>query len=204
MIVQAGKVLVDVKKGKKILVIGTSTGGPKALKELFRSFPADLSICTLIVQHIPPGFSHVLAKLLDNISKIKVREACNRDRMDPGSAFLAPGGFHLSINIDLKGLYLNVAREPDNLPFKPSIDLLFESAANVFGRDAIGLILSGLSTYSDGVNGCKAIKNAGGTIIAQSKEGCLAHGMPQNIIDAGCADYILPICEIHKKIIRMI
>ncbi|MBN2372771.1 chemotaxis protein CheB [bacterium] len=195
---------MDTNKIERILVIGTSTGGPKALIELFETFPADLPFFTLIAQHIPPGFTRVLAELLDKSSKIRVRESSNMDRPGPASAYLAPGGYHLTVKSDLKGHYLKVADKPDNLPFKPSIDLLFESAVNIFGKGVTGVILTGLSTYSDGVNGCKAIKNAGGIVIVQSPEDCPAPGMPQNIINAGYADYVLPLCEMHNKIKQMI
>ena len=192
------------KKQEKIIVIGASTGGPKALLKLFPSFPANFPFCILIAQHMPPKFTTIQANLMDRVCKIIIREAVNKDKLKPGWAFFSPGGFNLTINKDEEVPCLKVTKAPHDISCKPSIDVLFESAVNTFENNVIGLILTGLSTGNDGLKGCKHIKEAGGIVIAESKESCLMYGMPRNVIEAGYADYILPLWKIAEKIMDLI
>lgn len=180
---------------KKVIAIAASTGGPSALVEILRSLPARMNMSIVIVQHITEGFSEGLAEWLDRESEMTVREARNGDRVETGHAIIAPTGLHIMLTagdrIVLK----------EGLPVaghKPAADVLFASVAEAYGRDSIGIILTGMGT--DGANGIVAIKKAGGRTIVQDEQSCVVFGMPRAAIQTGAVDEILPLSHIAKRI----
>lgn len=180
----------------KVLVIAASTGGPKALMTLFESFPRDMKIPCLVVQHMPVGFTQSLAQRLNGAGSFRVREAQDGDKLEPGLALLAQGGFHLELKNSDTVRFNNAA---ERLGVKPCADYLFESAAKYLGDHALGVILTGMG--KDATDGAKAIKKAGGTILAESADTCTVYGMPRAAKEAGAVDGEFPVHELHMAII---
>lgn len=178
----------------KIVVIGASTGGPRAILEILSKLSPNLPACFLIVQHMPEGFTTSFARRLDTKSPLKVMEAQNGSPLRQGIAYVAPGDYHLlvdssSLNI-IKGLKLHGVR--------PAIDFTMESAANKFGENTIGVLLTGMGV--DGAAGMKAIKERGGITLAQDEETSLVFGMPKAAISLGCIDEVLPLHKIPERL----
>lgn len=181
---------------KSIVAIGVSTGGPKALVELIPKIPADFPAPIIIAQHMPQGFTASLATRLDGLSAISVKEARNGETMKPGTCYLAPGSFHLTVmHMTLsKGVMIKISDTPKNSLYKPSVDIMIKSVAEVYGAGGIGVILTGMGT--DGTKGAKELKDRGGMIIAEDKSTCTVYGMPRSIVESGLADIVAPLFEI--------
>jgi two-component system, chemotaxis family, protein-glutamate methylesterase/glutaminase len=182
-------------KFNKLVVIGSSTGGPRALAQVIPFIPADIPAAILIVQHMPPVFTRSLAERLAQASKIEVLEARDGSAIARGRALLAPGDFHMVMN-DKHCIVLN--QEPPNLGVRPSVDPTMRSAAAIFGSSVLGVILTGMGT--DGTQGAGAIKAKGGRIFAQDEASCAVYGMPQAVAKAGFVDKVYPIHRIAQKI----
>lgn len=186
-----------LKKTKfdKVVVIGSSTGGPRALMQVVPYLPADIPATILIVQHMPPVFTRSLAERITQSSKIEVEEAKDGSVMQQGKALLAPGDFHMLIN-DKHSIVLN--QDPPNLGVRPSVDYTMRSAAEVFGSSVLGVILTGMGM--DGTQGASVIKARGGRIFAQDEATSAVYGMPQSVARSGCVDKIYPIQKMAQKI----
>ncbi|AZR74219.1 chemotaxis response regulator protein-glutamate methylesterase [Anoxybacter fermentans] len=182
-----------------VVAIGTSSGGPRALKEIIPLLPANFPAGIVIVQHMPPGFTRSLAERLNNESKIRVKEAEEGDRIEPGLALLAPGNYHLEIEA---GGIVRLNQKPPLWGVRPCVDYMMETIAPLYGERVIGVILTGMGR--DGANGMAAIKHYGGQTIAQDEETCLVYGMPRAVIERGLADYILPLHQIPHKIVQLL
>lgn len=182
-----------------IIAIGTSSGGPKALKAIIPAFPADLPAAILIVQHMPPGFTASLAKRLDQNSAIKVKEAMEDDQLQPGLALIAPGGYHLEVT-DNNHILLN--QKPTKWGVRPCVDYMLISASQVFTHRMIGVILTGMG--QDGAEGMKVIKANNGYGIIEDKSTAQVYGMPGATIRANAYDQIVPLDQIPEKIIDVI
>jgi two-component system, chemotaxis family, protein-glutamate methylesterase/glutaminase len=182
-------------KFNKLVVIGSSTGGPRALMQVIPYIPADIPAAILIVQHMPPVFTRSLAERLAQASKIEVLEAREGSVIVRGRALLAPGDFHMVMN-DKHCIVLN--QEPPNLGVRPSVDPTMKSAAENFGSSVLGVILTGMGT--DGTQGAGAIKAKGGRIFAQDEASCAVYGMPQAVVKAGYVNKVYPIHRIAQKI----
>lgn len=170
----------------KLIVLGTSTGGPQAISELFKYFPADFPIPLVIALHIPEGYTAPLAERISKTSQFKMVEAYDGMELIPNQAVIAPGGMHVQIK-NLNGkIYTHVSREPEDTLYHPSIDLLFQSAAEQLGDSVLGVILTGMG--SDGTKGALAIRKAGGHILAESASSCVVYGMPRSVIEGGAAN----------------
>lgn len=181
------------------MVIGTSTGGPKALVQVISQLPQDLPTGVLIVQHMPPAFTGQLATRLDQLGGLTVKEAAEGDFIQPGLVLLAPGHSHLILrNRNQVGLAL----EPEDVPHRPSVDVMVASAAEVYGAQALGVIMTGMG--EDGKKGMSALKAKGGTIIAQDEATCVVYGMPRSVVEAGLADQITPLDEIAAAIVKQL
>ena len=183
--------------GKKVVVIACSTGGPKALGELVPRLPSPLGAGTVIVQHMPPGFTASLAARLNTSSKLDVREAAGSEALAPGVALLAPGGAHLRLGGDRS------ARLNDDEPvggLKPRADFTIEDAARLFGARTLLVVLTGVGR--DGLEGAKAVRAAGGRILVEAESSCTVYGMPRAVAEAGLADEILPLGELADAIAR--
>ena len=190
-------------EGLKAIVLGASTGGPRALEVIFAALPRELPAPFFIVQHIPVEFSEIFARRLDSAQGPKVVLALDGQKVERGVAYLAPGGKHLKLG--WRGATSLVMRldEGDPVNFvKPSADVLFASAAQCLGKRVLGIILTGMG--SDGTEGARAIVSAGGRVIAQDEESCVASGMPASVCEAGCATKVLALEDIPKEIVKFL
>lgn len=183
-----------------IIAIGVSTGGPNALSLLLPELPADLAIPIVIVQHMPPIFTKHLADRLNQKCAIQVAEAKAGSTLTPGTVWIAPGDYHMTVagQSTKPVLQLNQAA-PEN-SCRPAVDVLFRSVAKTFGRNALACVLTGMG--SDGLNGAQAIADAGGHIIAQDQETSVVWGMPAAVTQAGLPNQILPLGRIGSELAR--
>lgn len=180
------------------VVIGSSTGGPDALAHVFKRLPLSMGVPIFIVQHMPPNFTGMLAKRLSYISEIDVVECLGDEVVEPGRAYLAPGGRHMVLA--RKGVQI-VTQLNDDAPVnscRPAVDPLFESAVDVYGGDLLGVILTGMGR--DGLDGCRVISKAGGHIIAQDEESSVVWGMPGFVAKEGLAHRVLPLSEVADEV----
>ena len=185
--------------GKKLVVIGTSTGGPQALQAVVTRLPANLPCGVVIVQHMPAGFTKSLAERLNSISTIAVKEAEHDEIIKPGQVYIAPGDYHLRIMPAIGGeRKIVLSQEPRVGNLRPTVNYMFDSAAQ-FGRDLISVIMTGMG--SDGCEGMKKVKATGGYSIAQDENSCVVYGMPKAVVDAGLADEIRPLDKIAEAIV---
>ena len=183
---------------EKLIFIGASTGGTEATKEVLMNLPPD-SPGVVITQHMPPGFTKSYANRLDGLCKIRVKEAVDGERVLPGHAYIAPGGFHLSV--ERSGANY-IARVTDGEPVnrhKPSVEVLFESAARVVGQNALGIMLTGMG--ADGAKAMRTMKDAGSYNVCQDEATCVVFGMPREAIAHGAANEVLPLNKIAQHVI---
>ncbi|MGL6073261.1 MAG: chemotaxis-specific protein-glutamate methyltransferase CheB [Fimbriiglobus sp.] len=164
----------------QLVVIGASTGGPQALKELLARLPVDFPAAIVVVQHLPPTFTTALAETLNAVSGVTVREARNGDRLKKSTVYIAPGDQHLLVRADER---LELSEEPPLNGYRPAIDITMNSAVDVFGPRVSGVILSGMG--DDGLKGMAKIYDAGGLTLAQEASSCVVYGMPRRVIEAG-------------------
>lgn len=189
----------------KIIIIGTSTGGPRALQQVIPLLPSNLNAPVLVVQHMPAGFTKSLAERLNTLSMIKVREAVEGDILQAGTVYIAPGDFHMTIkqqkiNGELKEVIV-LTRGEKVQGVRPSVDVLLNSVAPIFGQNSLGVILTGMG--SDGSDGIRKLKMAGGRVIAEDESTCVVYGMPRSVIEQQLADYVLPINRIAESIAQI-
>ena len=186
----------------RIVAIGTSTGGPKALQELLPKLPKDFPVGILVVQHMPPSFTGPFAERLGQLSQIEVREARDGEPVKPGVALIAPGGYHM--RIFRKGLgetEIRLSKEPQTIHM-PSVDVMMTSVAQIFADAALGVIMTGMG--HDGQDGMKAIKAAKGKTIAQDEASCVVFGMPKAAIEVGVVDKVVPLNRLAGEIVNMV
>jgi two-component system chemotaxis response regulator CheB len=183
-----------------VVAIGTSTGGPNALAALVPLLPRLLPVPVLIVQHMPAGFTKQLAGRLSSLSALPVGEAVRGAVLEPGAVWIAPGDYHLEVGRDGAVPVLRTNRGPVVNSCRPSVDVLFRSAAQVYGAGVLGVLLTGMG--QDGLLGCEQIKQAGGKVIAQDEASSVVWGMPGAVTRAGLADQVLPLDQIANDIVR--
>ncbi|NTX02711.1 chemotaxis-specific protein-glutamate methyltransferase CheB [Myxococcus sp. CA051A] len=176
---------------RNLVVVGTSTGGPQALTRLLSALPADFPAPMALALHIPPGYTEAVARRLDSLCALEVREAEDGMEMRPGRVVLARAGQHLKIERHGALTVGRVDRHPVQMPHHPSVDVLFESAARTWGRDTVGLVLTGMG--DDGREGARAIRAAGGSILTESESSCVVYGMPRAVDEAGLATASAPL-----------
>jgi two-component system, chemotaxis family, protein-glutamate methylesterase/glutaminase len=184
---------------EKIVFIGASTGGTEATREVLVKLPADAP-AVMITQHMPPGFTKSYAARLDSLCRISVAEAQDGERILPGHAYLAPGGRHLSV--ERSGANY-IARVQDGEPVnrhKPSVEVLFASAARVVGRNALGVMLTGMG--ADGAAAMRTMRDAGSWNVAQDEASCVVFGMPREAIAHGAAHEVLPLAQIAPRLME--
>jgi len=179
----------------RAVLIATSTGGPKALAQLMPKLPAPLGTGTLIVQHMPPGFTRSLAARLDQSSALDIREAEGGELLDPRVALLAPGGKHLRVS---EGGRVNLSDEPEIGALRPRADLMISDAAEVFGERTLLVVMTGMG--NDGLAGARDIKRRGGRILVEAASSCTVYGMPRAVEEAKLADEVLPLHELAAAI----
>ncbi len=179
----------------RAVLIATSTGGPRALAALMPSLPARLGIGTLIVQHMPPGFTRSLAARLDQASALQVREADGGELLDPAVALIAPGGKHMRVSADRR---VRLTDEPEIGALRPRADLMISDAAEVFGERTLLVVMTGMG--NDGLVGAEAVKRRGGRVLVEAASTCTVYGMPRAIEEAKLADEVLPLHELAEAI----
>jgi two-component system chemotaxis response regulator CheB len=184
----------------KVLVIGTSTGGPQALNTLFKALPAGLPFPILVALHIPPGYTASLAARITQIGQIPMQEAEDGSQLLEGRAYIAPGGLHLTVAKELGKLVAKTSLAPLDSVHHPSVDVLFHSAAALFGKDSAALVMTGMGT--DGTIGAEAIRKAGGRVFAESASSCVVYGMPRSVIEAGLVNRQAPLEQIPRMLIQ--
>lgn len=194
----APRVLKKVPVLKRVVAVACSTGGPRALAEVLPQLPADLDACVIVVQHMPAGFTKSLADRLGTISPIKVVEASDGDRIEPGTVYIAPGDYHLRIG---KGDRIALDQDPPRHGVRPCADVMMESVAKAYGSQAVGVVLTGMGV--DGTLGSKAIKAGGGYIIAEHESTCVVYGMPKSVVSLGIADRVLRLQLVANGIVEV-
>lgn len=187
---------------KKLVVIGTSTGGPQALQTVITRLPGNLPCGVVVVQHMPPGFTKSLADRLNAISEIAVKEAQHDEIIKPGQVYIAPGDYHLRIVPVLGvGRKIVLSKEPPVGNHRPAVNVMYDSAAE-FGKDVVAVIMTGMG--SDGCIGMRKLKAEGGYSIAQDEHSCVVYGMPKAVVDAGLADEVCPLTKIAEAIVEAV
>ncbi len=199
----AATLAASVKKRVDILVLGVSTGGPQALRYLIPRFPADYPIPIAMVLHMPVGYTELYASKLNDISQLQVHEAQDGETLRPGTALLAPAGRHLTFRRARDGsVVAHLDLSPTTTQHRPAVDVLFRSAADVFGDRVLGVVMTGMG--NDGKEGAAWIKAQGGTIFTEAEETCVVYGMPRSVVEAGLSDKVLPLTEIAAAIMEVI
>lgn len=184
---------------EKLICIGASTGGTEATRQVLIDMPAD-SPAIVITQHMPPGFTHSYAARLDGLCKIRVKEAENGERLLPGHAYIAPGGMHLSVERSGANYIARVQDGKLVNRHKPSVDVLFRSAALVAGPNTLGVMLTGMG--ADGASAMRTLRDAGSFNIAQDEASCVVFGMPREAIAAGAVHEVLPLASIAARLLE--
>jgi two-component system chemotaxis response regulator CheB len=185
-----------------LIIIGASTGGPRAIKNLFASLPHSIPAYILVVQHMPPGFTESFANRLGSLTGFQVVEAKDGEPMTVGKVIVAQGDNHMVIEkLGLKSYTVRLDKGPKVNSVRPSVDVTMESAAEVFGSNAIGVLLTGMGT--DGAIGMSKIKKKGGRTIVEDKSSCIVHGMPKAAASLGAADHIIPVQKIPLQIMNL-
>ncbi len=185
----------------EMVCIGVSTGGPNALAALLPTLPATFPLPIVIVQHMPPLFTKMLAQRLDAQCNLRVHEGTEGMKVMPGNIYIAPGNFHMELRRS-DFLYLTLHQGPQENSCRPAVDPLFRSVVSLFGAGTLGIILTGMG--QDGLNGCAHIREIGGQIIAQDEASSVVWGMPGYVANAGLADVVLPLDKIGAEIVARV
>lgn len=180
------------------IVIGSSTGGPQALRSVIPFFSTGLDVPVLVVQHIPAQFTASLAERLDGMSWMRVIEATDGMPIEPGHVYLAPGGRHLGVARRDEGMVCVLDDSPRRRGCRPSVDHLLETASQAYEGRVLAAVLTGMGC--DGLEGCRALKQAGGGVMAQSADTCVVYGMPKAVVEAGLADETVPIEKVAARL----
>jgi two-component system chemotaxis response regulator CheB len=186
----------------EVVAIGTSTGGPSALQAVIPRLPQGFGSAILIVQHMPAGFTRSLAERLHSRSVLPVREAKDDDIVIPGHVLIAPAGKHMKLRRKGPGLRIHLDEEPRNSLHRPAIDVMMSSVAKICGKRCLGVLLTGMG--ADGVEGLKAIREAGGRTFAESAETAVIYGMPKAAVEAGVVDKSVPLTRMADEIVGAI
>ena len=190
----------NVSKGRlEAVVIGASTGGPKALYTVITSLPANIGVPIFVVQHMPAGFTKAFADRLNTNSDITVVEASHGQVIEKNTVYVAPGGYHMQISRDKK-IYMN--QEPTIWGVRPAVDKLFFSAAEVYGSALLSAVLTGMGR--DGAAGTVEVKKNGGITISEHESTCTIYGMPKATFETGMVDEVLPLNDIPIEIVRLV
>jgi len=184
----------------EVVVIGASTGGPNALVELLPAFPPDWSVPVVIVQHMLAEFTARLAERLGEKSRLLVREGVAGELVTASQVWVAPGGHHLLLRREGQRVRLHLNQEPPVNSCRPAVDVLFRSAAEVYGPGALAVVLTGLG--QDGLAGCECVRGAGGWVLVQDQASSVAWSMPGAVAQAGLADQVLPLGRLGPEIVR--
>jgi two-component system chemotaxis response regulator CheB len=185
-----------------VVVIATSTGGPPALQAVIPRLPAGLDCPILVVQHMPVGFTRSLAERLDGRSALRVREAVDGETIGPGKVLIAPAGLHMKLRKRGTAVKVWLDDEPRATLHRPSADVLMASVAKIYGPRCLGVVLTGMG--ADGVEGLRAIREAGGLTLAESEESCVIYGMPKAAVEAGVVAKLVPLGRMADEILAAV
>jgi two-component system chemotaxis response regulator CheB len=186
----------------EIVTIGVSTGGPNALAELMPCIPVNFPVPIVIVQHMPPVFTRLLAERLNGHSPLTVREGAAGQELKAGEAWIAPGNFHMVLEKTATSSRIALQQEAPENSCRPAVDVLFRSVAQIYGASTLAVILTGMG--QDGLRGCEVIREAGGQVLAQDEASSVVWGMPGFVANAGLADKVLPLDQIAGEIVRRV
>jgi two-component system, chemotaxis family, protein-glutamate methylesterase/glutaminase len=183
----------------RVVAIGTSTGGTQALEAVLTALPR---VCPgiVIVQHMPEKFTEAFANRLNSLCQLEVREAKGGDRVMPGRALIAPGGRHMLLKRSGAQYHVDIVDGPPVSRHRPSVDVLFRSVSKCAGKNALGIIMTGMG--DDGARGLKELHDTGARTLAQDEESCVVYGMPKEAVKLGAVDRVLPLDDIHMEILR--
>ncbi|HEY4307613.1 MAG TPA: chemotaxis response regulator protein-glutamate methylesterase [Gemmatimonadaceae bacterium] len=199
----AAAVVSATARHADIVVIGISTGGPQALRQLIPRFPADFPIPIAVVLHMPVGYTEMYAQRLNEVSALEVVEAKDGEPIRPGTMFLAPAGRHLSFRPYSDGtVRTHLDLRPADTPHRPAVDVLFRSAADVYGARVLGVVMTGMG--NDGVVGAAHIKAQGGRIVTEDESSCIVYGMPRAVVEAFISDRVATLTDMAGTITEMI
>jgi two-component system chemotaxis response regulator CheB len=193
------KTIQPQKGAVDLVVIGISTGGPQALRYVIPQIPADVRVPMAVVMHMPVGYTEMYAQKLNETTKVEFREAAEGDELKAGTVLLAPAGRHMTLKRNTEG---KVVAHLDARPFetlhRPSVDVLFQSAAEVYGQRVLGVVMTGMG--NDGREGASWIKARGGLVYTESEETCVVYGMPRSTLEAGLSDKVVPLHQMAQAI----
>jgi two-component system chemotaxis response regulator CheB len=186
-----------------VVVLGVSTGGPQGLKAIVPRLPGDFPVPVAIVLHMPIGYTEAYARRLDEMSALEVREARDGEAVRPGVVLIAPAGRHLTFYRNTEGAVVTrLDVTPLDTPHRPSIDVLFQSAAEVYGDRVLGIVMTGMGV--DGRDGAAWIKARGGAVLTESEETCVVYGMPRSVVEAGLSDDVVPLDRLAASILERV
>jgi two-component system chemotaxis response regulator CheB len=194
--------LQNTKVRPRVVVIGVSTGGPNALSAILPQFPADFPLPILLVQHMPPLFTRFLADRLCASCHVTVKEASQGDPVAAGTILIAPGGFHMKVTGKDTEFRVVLDQSPPQNSCRPSVDALFSSIGEAYGGAVIAVVLTGMG--QDGLRGAEILKAQGGSILAQDEASSVVWGMPGAVVNAGLADFVLPLDHVVPEILRRV
>jgi two-component system chemotaxis response regulator CheB len=186
----------------EVVALGTSTGGPNALTEVLPQIPKNFPVPVIVVQHMPPTFTRFLAERLNAVSQLKVLEAGDDQILRSGTAWIAPGDFHVAVENEGTEVHLRTFRTPPENSCRPAVDVLFRSLARTFGNRALAVVMTGMG--QDGLRGCEQLHEVGATILAQDENTSVVWGMPGFVANAGLATKTLPLPQIAGEIVRRV
>lgn len=194
--------LPGARRPVDVVAIGVSTGGPPALATFFEALPADFPVPVVLVQHMPPLFTKLLAERLSVKSKVPVAEAAGGEFLRPGLAWIAPGNFHMTVVRDGAQGKLVLNQDAQVNFCRPSVDVLFGSLADAYGPGVLAVVMTGMGV--DGLRGATRIRDAGGCVLAQDQETSVVWGMPRAVAEARLAEKVLPISELGPEVVRRV
>jgi len=183
----------------ELVAIASSTGGPPALQAIFNAFDQSYPFALVVAQHMPAGFTRAFAERLNRTSPLTVREACDGDKIEPGLALIAPGGFNLLLEKSGNARHARVVAPEASDRYVPSADVLFTSCAPLYGSRMLAVVLTGMG--NDGSKGVAAVKEQGGQVLAESEDSAVVYGMPREAVATGCVDRIVPLPGICQAIL---
>jgi two-component system chemotaxis response regulator CheB len=195
------QILKSAKLRPQVVAIGVSTGGPTALGKIMPEFPAEFPLPILIVQHMPPLFTRLLAERLNAICQLPVREAAQDDLVEPGRILIAPGDFHMKLASNGSGVNVFLDQSPRQNSCRPAVDALFTSTGELYGGAVLAVILTGMG--QDGLHGVEILRAQGASVIAQDEASSVVWGMPGAVVNAGLADSVLPLDKVVPEILRI-
>jgi two-component system, chemotaxis family, protein-glutamate methylesterase/glutaminase len=189
-----------VARQTDILLIGISTGGPQALKTLIPRLPADFPVPVAMVLHMPIGYTELYAQKLNDLSNLRVKEAEEGEVIEAGTAYLAAAGRHLSFRRGGASVMAHLDMRPLDMPHRPAVDVMFQSAADIFGARVMGVVMTGMG--ADGRDGSAWIKARGGQILTEAEQSCVVYGMPRSVVEAGLSDASASLEELFDVILE--